>query len=229
MIKKYAKHLLLVGLITGLMATQVNDTAYAKEYETYTAVKGDCMWDISMEYEVDLAELLELNGMTEESILHIDQDVKIPDEEYELQGVVVETVTQPQATVEEYVQPVAEEYVQPQPQPQPQVDAGYSIGSFSITYYSAYDGTQIGITAGGTSMAGGNIYTSDGYRIIATDPSVIPLGTIVRVTTSNGESFLAKADDSGGMIKGNRIDIAVSSASEAFALGRGTATIEILQ
>ena len=229
MIKKYAKHLLLVGLITGLMATQVNDTAYAKEYETYTAVKGDCMWDISMEYEVDLAELLELNGMTEESILHIDQDVKIPDEEYELQGVVVETVTQPQATVEEYVQPVVEEYVQPQPQPQPQVDAGYSIGSFSITYYSAYDGTQIGITAGGTSMAGGNIYTSDGYRIIATDPSVIPLGTIVRVTTSNGESFLAKADDTGGAVKGNKIDIAVSSPNQAFALGRGTATIEIVQ
>ena len=227
MIKKYAKHLLLVGLITGLMATQVNDTAYAKEYETYTAVKGDCMWDISMEYEVDLAELLELNGMTEESILHIDQDVKIPDEEYELQGVVVETVTQPQATVEEYVQPVVEEYVQPQPQPQ--VTTGYSIGSFAITYYSAYDGTQIGITAGGTNMAGGNIYTNDGYRIIATDTSVIPLGTIVRVTTSNGESFLAKADDTGGAVKGNRIDIAVSSASEAFALGRGTATIEILQ
>jgi 3D (Asp-Asp-Asp) domain-containing protein len=225
MIKKYAKHLLLVGLITGLMATQVNDIAFAKEYETYTAVKGDCMWDISMEYDVDLAELLELNGMTEESILHIDQEVKIPDEEYELQGVVVETVTQPQATVEEYVQPVVEEYVQPQPQ----VTTGYSIGIFAITYYSAYDGTQIGITAGGTNMAGGNIYTNDGYRIIATDPSVIPLGTIVRVTTSNGESFLAKADDTGGAVKGNKIDIAVSSASEAFTLGRGTATIEILQ
>ena len=225
MIKKYAKHLLLVGLITGLMTTQVNDTAYAKEYETYTAVKGDCMWDISMEYDVDLAELLELNGMTEESILHIDQEVKIPDEEYELQGVVVETVTQPQATVEEYVQPVVEEYVQPQPQ----VTTGYSIGSFAITYYSAYDGTQIGITAGGTNMAGGNIYTSDGYRIIATDTSVIPLGTIVRVTTSNGESFLAKADDTGGAVKGNKIDIAVSSPNQAFALGRGTATVEIIE
>lgn len=223
MIKKYAKHLLLVGLITGLMATQVNETAYAKEYETYTAVKGDCMWNISMEYDVDLAELLELNEMTEESILHIDQEVKIPDEEYELQGIVIESVEQPQVIVEEYNQTVAEEYVQPQ------VTTGYSIGSFAITYYSAYDGTQIGITAGGTNMAGGNIYTSDGYRIIATDTSVIPLGTVVRVTTSNGESFLAKADDTGGAIKGNRIDIAVSSPSQAFALGRGTATVEIVK
>ena len=223
MIKKYAKHLLLVGLITGLMATQVNDTAFAKEYETYTAVKGDCMWDISMEYKVDLDELLELNGMTEESILHIDQDVKIPDEAYELQGVVATQEIQPQVAVEEIQQETVEEYVEPQ------VNSGYSIGSFSITYYSAYDGTQIGITAGGTSMANGNIYTSDGYRIIATDTSVIPLGTIVRVTTSNGESFLAKADDSGGMIKGNRIDIAVSSASEAFSKGRAVANVEIVK
>ena len=223
MLKKYTKTLLLVALTATALATQSGTVAYAKEYETYTAVKGDCMWDISMEYKVDLDELLELNGMTEESILHIDQDVKIPDEAYELQGVVATQEIQPQVAVEEIQQETVEEYVEPQ------VNSGYSIGSFSITYYSAYDGTQIGITAGGTSMANGNIYTSDGYRIIATDTSVIPLGTIVRVTTSNGESFLAKADDTGGAIRGNRVDIAVSNPSQAFALGRGTATIEILQ
>lgn len=103
-----------------------------------------------------------------------------------------------------------------------------SLGTFDVTYYSAYDGTQVGITRGGTNMANGNIHTSDGYRIIASDLSVIPLGTIVRVTTGNGESFLAKVDDSGGAIVGNKIDIAVSSPEEAFRLGRGTATIEIV-
>lgn len=223
MFKKYAKTLLLVILTTTALVAQSGETAYAKEYETYTAVKGDCMWNISMEYDVDLTELLELNEMTEESILHIDQDVKIPDESYELQGA-LETTEQPQIIVEEYVQ--AEEVVE---YVEPQETTGYSIGNFAITYYSAYDGTQIGITAGGTSMAGGNIYTNDGYRIIATDTSVIPLGTVVRVTTSNGESFLAKADDTGGAIKGNRVDIAVSNPSQAFSLGRGTATIEIIQ
>ena len=103
-----------------------------------------------------------------------------------------------------------------------------SLGTFDVTYYSAYDGTQVGITRGGTNMANGNIHTSDGYRIIASDLSVIPLGTIVRVTTGNGESFLAKVDDSGGAIVGNKIDIAVSSPEEAFRLGRGTATVEIV-
>src|SRR5699024_5571824 len=103
-----------------------------------------------------------------------------------------------------------------------------SLGTFDVTYYSAYDGTQVGITRGGTNMANGNIYTSDGYRIIASDLSVIPLGTIVRVTTGNGESFLAKVDDSGGAIVGNKIDIAVSSPEEAFRLGRTTAKVEIV-
>ena len=103
-----------------------------------------------------------------------------------------------------------------------------SLGTFDVTYYSAYDGTQIGITRGGTNMANGNIHTSDGYRVIASDLSVIPLGTIVRVTTGNGETFMAKVDDSGGAIVGNKIDIAVSSPEEALRLGRTTAKVEIV-
>lgn len=104
-----------------------------------------------------------------------------------------------------------------------------NIGTFEVTYYSAYDGSQIGITRGGTDMANGNIYTADGYRIIAVDPNTIPFGSIVRVTTSHGETFMAKADDTGGLIQGNKIDIAVSTPEEAFRLGRGTAEIEIIE
>lgn len=103
-----------------------------------------------------------------------------------------------------------------------------SLGTFDITYYSAYDGAQVGITRGGTNMANGNIHTSDGYRVIAVDPNTIPFGSIVRVTTSHGESFMAKADDTGGLIQGNKIDIAVSSPDTALSLGRGTATVEIV-
>lgn len=99
-------------------------------------------------------------------------------------------------------------------------------GVFHSTHYSAYDGAQIGITAGGTNMANGNIHTKDGYRIVAVDSRVIPLGTILRVTTGDGQSFLAKADDTGSAIKGNRLDIAVSSKAEAFKLGTTTAIIE---
>ena len=39
---------------------------------------------------------------------------------------------------------------------------------------------------------------------------------------------MAKADDTGGLIQGNKIDIAVSSPDTALSLGRGTATVEIV-
>lgn len=101
--------------------------------------------------------------------------------------------------------------------------------NFEVTHYSAYDGTQSGTTRGGTNMANGNIHTSDGYRIVAGDPSVIPFGSIVEVTTSYGEKFMGKIDDTGGRIKGNIIDIAVASPEEAKRLGRVSAKVRVVK
>lgn len=106
---------------------------------------------------------------------------------------------------------------------------GTNLGTFVFTRYSAYDGGISGVTAGGTSMANGNIYTDEGYRIIAVDKNVISLGSIVRITTSTGESFLAQADDTGGAINGKKIDIAESSYMTAISKGNGTATIELIR
>ena len=78
-------------------------------------------------------------------------------------------------------------------------------------------------------MANGNIYTDEGYRIIAVDKNVISIGSIVRITTNTGESFLAQADDTGGAIKGKKIDIAESSYMTAISKGNGTATIELIR
>lgn len=100
-----------------------------------------------------------------------------------------------------------------------------SAGTFEITHYSSVNGR----TRMGTSMANQNIQTKDGYRIIAVDPNVIPLGTIMRITTNQGETFLGQADDTGGAIKGRIIDIAVKSHAEAIQLGRGAAKVEIVQ
>lgn len=100
--------------------------------------------------------------------------------------------------------------------------------SVEATFYTAFCSTGcIGITATGLDVSS-TIYTPDGYRVIAVDPSVIALGSIVKVTLDNGDSFEAKAEDTGGDIRGNRIDILVESSDEAFRLGRQAATVEIL-
>lgn len=97
------------------------------------------------------------------------------------------------------------------------------------SHYSAYCptcGEWGGITATGDDISS-SIYVR-GLRVIAVDPSVIPLGSKVRVTGA-GYNFEALALDTGGAIKGNRIDILVSSTEEAYALGMKDVKVEVLK
>lgn len=104
------------------------------------------------------------------------------------------------------------------PEPSPQLPdsgnttppPGTSLGVFKITHYCACSiccgEYSNGITASGTTAQAG--------RTIAVDPSLIPLGSSVVI---NGHTYVA--EDTGGAIKGNRIDVFVSSHSEALANG----------
>ena len=62
------------------------------------------------------------------------------------------------------------------------------------------------------------------HGVIAVDPRVIPLGTHVYVP---GYGY-AVAADTGGAIKGNRIDLCYATNAEAVQWGRRTVTIVIL-
>lgn len=55
--------------------------------------------------------------------------------------------------------------------------------------------------------------------VIAVDPQVIPLGSRVYVEYSDGHGVYATAEDTGGAIKGQRIDIAMNSIKEAYNFG----------
>lgn len=101
--------------------------------------------------------------------------------------------------------------------------------TYEATFYTAFCSTGcIGITASGYDVRS-TIYTSDGLRIIATDPAVVPMYSIVTVTLADGTTFKAQALDTGGAINGNRIDILVASHAEAIALGRQAVEIEIVR
>ena len=90
------------------------------------------------------------------------------------------------------------------------------------TYYvSACEGCS-GITAAGYDVRG-TIY-ANGYRVVAVDPWLIPLGTLVYVETPY-ESFYAIAGDTGGNIVGNRLDILVGTHWEAINKGRHYVTV----
>ena len=95
------------------------------------------------------------------------------------------------------------------------------------TFYTAYCEGCIGITKLGYDVRQ-TIYIN-GYRVIAVDPALIPLGSIVRVELEDGQSFDAIAGDTGGAIKGARIDVLVATKAEAYQLGRQQATVTILK
>ena len=90
-----------------------------------------------------------------------------------------------------------------------------SLGEFKIFAYCpcAYCcGKSDGITATGTVATAG--------RTIAVDPEVIPLGSVVII---DGHEYIA--EDTGGGIKGKKIDLFCESHEEA--LQRGVAVKEV--
>jgi 3D (Asp-Asp-Asp) domain-containing protein len=95
-----------------------------------------------------------------------------------------------------------------------------------LTYYVADCRGCSGTTKIGVDVT--NTIYYKGYRIIATDPRVIPLHSIVKIQTKN-ETYIAYAADTGGKIKNNLVDVLVSSRNEALRLGRQHATVTILK
>ena len=93
-----------------------------------------------------------------------------------------------------------------------------NLGRFKLTAYCACAkccGKSDGITATGTKATQG--------RTIAVDPKVIPYGTEVII---NGHTYVA--EDCGGSIKSNRIDIYFDSHKEALKFGVQYADVYIV-
>lgn len=95
------------------------------------------------------------------------------------------------------------------------------LGEFKLTHYCIEAsehicGTGTGITATGTRVTAG--------RTIAVDPSVMPYGTEVYI---EGYGWRI-AEDCGGAVNGNHIDIAVSTHSRALSMGTAIGGVWIL-
>lgn len=89
----------------------------------------------------------------------------------------------------------------------------------TATAYTANCSGCSGVTATGL-----NLKANPSSKVIAVDPSVIPLGSKVWV---EGYGY-AIAADTGGAIKGNKIDVFISSKSQAASWGRKKVRIKVL-
>ncbi|WP_144505099.1 cell wall-binding protein EntA [Bacillus mycoides] len=94
------------------------------------------------------------------------------------------------------------------------------------TAYTAHPSENGGTYGGRVLTAMGHDLTANpNMKMIAVDPKVIPLGSKVWVE-GYGEAI---AGDTGGAIKGNRIDILLGSDSAANKWGRKTVKVKILK
>ena len=92
---------------------------------------------------------------------------------------------------------------------------------FNATAYTHTDAGCDRITATGTRVRVGTV---------AVDPRVIPYGTRMFIVTNDGSYVygIATAEDCGGAIKQNRIDLYFETTSQCFKFGRRTCTVYFL-
>lgn len=123
-----------------------------------------------------------------------------------------------------------------------EVSRGYSgtaemeveITAYTLSEASCNKGTNhpaYGKTATGRNLAGHTLYSA---RAIAVDPRVIPLGSKVKISFKDPEmqkyNGVYTAVDTGGAIKGSRIDLFAGEGAETLAMhiGRRSAKAEIV-
>lgn len=117
-------------------------------------------------------------------------------------------------------EPVVAEPAKPEPT---------SLGEFKITHYcacskccgKAESDPWYGITATGTKATEG--------RTIAVDPKVIPYGSQVLIRYADGTEHVYTAEDCGGAIKNNRIDVYMASHEAALVEGVKMSEVFIIE
>lgn len=98
-----------------------------------------------------------------------------------------------------------------------------------LTYTRVLTCSGTGYTCPGYT---GYTYTGTVARVgaVAVDPSVIPLGSRLYIVTNDGYCIYGycTAEDIGGAVKGNSVDLYFNTLDECYAFGRRTCTVYIL-
>ncbi len=204
----------------------------------YTVKQGDTLWDLAIEHHVSVSQIMEWNKLITD-LIHPGLNLLIFDGLNTTNIAVTEEPMKPAAPTASVPSPApakAEEAPKPAAQASnpkaqepkesaPEVEAASTTNTSSreITVKAtAYTASCEGCS--GTTATGINLKANPNEKVIAVDPSVIPLGSKVYVE-GYGEAI---AGDTGGSIKGNRIDVFIPSQQDAINFGVKQLKVTIL-
>ncbi|MGE7918787.1 LysM peptidoglycan-binding domain-containing protein [Viridibacillus sp. NPDC093762] len=200
------------SLIFPAQQLELESESDEKSDDTYTIKKGDTLTKIAKENEVTIADLMSWNNLSSDLIFAGDTlalSAKAASDITEVQ----QTPAQKQAPQAKQAQSTTGQTATSAPQQE-----GKTM-TVRATAYTAYCTGCSGVTATGYDLR-----ANPGAKVIAVDPSVIPLGSRVWVE-GYGEAI---ASDTGGAIKGNRIDVFIPDNNKVYQWGVRNVTIKIL-
>ncbi|WP_264739841.1 LysM peptidoglycan-binding and 3D domain-containing protein [Cytobacillus firmus] len=217
-------------------------SAYAEEV---TVNKGDTLWSIAQKHEVSVQDIKNWNGLNGDLIHPNDKLDVSPEEIYLVKsgdtlwniaktyGINVHNLKKWNQLNSDLIKPGLELIIykngsakETKPKTvvkaanteQPAAEAGKSLTVTATAYTASCEGC-IGITKTGV-----NLIDNPDAKVIAVDPDVIPLGSKVFV---EGYGY-ATAEDIGGGIKGNEIDVFIPGEPDAMQWGRKEVKVTIL-
>lgn len=172
--------------------------------ENYKVVSGDSLWDIAQDNDVSIKELKKWNDI-DSHIIHPGDELIIEES----------SKTEQKSTTPQKEDPKVKGTSVSQSE-----KSGKKAVTVSATAYTANcEGCS------GTTKTGIDLKANPDKKVIAVDPTVIPLGSKVHV-----EGYgVAIAGDIGGGIKGKEIDIFVPTKEQALQWGRQEVEVKILE
>lgn len=176
--------------------------------KSYKVQPGDTMWSVAQRHGISISQLKQWNNLSSNTI-YINQVLQVGGQ----------AAAQAKPSTPSPAAPSTPSTSTPAPAPAQESKSVSKEITVEATAYTAYCAGCSGITATGIDLR-----SNPNRKVIAVDPRVIPLGSRVYVE-GYGEAI---AGDTGGAIKGTRVDLFMASQSSALNWGRKTVKLQIL-
>lgn len=177
--------------------------------KSYKVQPGDTMWSVAQRHGISISQLKQWNNLSSNTI-YINQVLQVGGQA---------AAAQAKSSTPATTAPSTPSTSTPAPAPAQESKSVSKEITVEATAYTAYCAGCSGITATGIDLR-----SNPNRKVIAVDPRVIPLGSRVYVE-GYGEAI---AGDTGGAIKGTRVDLFMASQSSALNWGRKTVKLQIL-